>query len=168
MKDTTFRPLNDPQFRDRLTATHWRQPNGTLKQAGENAGVKYAKSGYDNGGGGLWSTANDFCRLLYGVFLDKEAAILSEGSIKEIFTPCLDTAEYLEKTVERMTKEQDLNILPHIPASAPKNFGLGVALNMEELDTGLAAGSAQWSGFPNCYWVRHQLWQWRCIMSPFC
>lgn len=137
-----------------MTGTHWRQKDGTLQLATENAGAKYARSGFHNGGGGLWSTANDLCRLLHAVFLSNEGPqILQPDSIREIFKPCLDTPNYLELCVERMTREQDLNILPQIPVRARKNFGLGVAINLEDLDTGLAAGSGQWSGFPNCYWV---------------
>ncbi|KAH7000558.1 beta-lactamase/transpeptidase-like protein [Ilyonectria destructans] len=153
LRDTTFEPLTDPGFNFRLTGTHWRQQDGTVKLALENAGNHYANSGYHNGGGGLWSTANDLCKLLHGVFLDKtNSQILRPESVREIFTPCLVTSKHLEERVAKMTAEQDLNILPQIPISCPKNFGLGVALNLEDLETGLSAGSAQWSGFPNCYW----------------
>lgn len=158
MKNTTFNPLNDPSFKDRLTGTHWRQPDGNLKLADENAGDKYAKSGYHNGGGGLWSTADDLCKLLQGVFLDAESTkILSPGSIRDIFTPSLADPSRLDNRVAKMVQEQDINILPQIPASEPKNFGLGVAINLSALDTGLSAGSVQWSGFPNCYWVGYSL-----------
>jgi hypothetical protein len=154
LDNTTFEPLDDPKYCHRLTATHWRQKDGTLKQADENAGAKYARLGHHNGGGGLWSTADDLCRLLHHVFLsDSEPRLLSPESITEIFTPCLDTSRHMEERVARMIEEQELDILPQIPVDAPKNFGLGVAINLEELDTGLGARSAQWSGFPNCYWV---------------
>lgn len=170
MRDTTFQPLNDPSFNFRLTGTHWRQQDGTVKLALENAGNHYANSGYHNGGGGLWSTANDLCKLLRGVFLDKiNPQILRPESVREIFTPCLVTSKHLEERVAKMTAEQDLNILPQIPISCPKNFGLGVALNLEDLDTGLSAGSAQWSGFPNCYWVcaSEQYWNLSLTISQW-
>ena len=167
LRDTTFEPLNDPNFNDRLTGTHWRLKDGTLELATENAGDKYAKSSNHNGGGGLWSTADDLCKLLYGVFLSKDGPrILSEESIRQIFLPCLPDSTDLDERVEKMTKEQDINILPQIPPSAPKNFGLGVALNLEELDVGLSPGSAQWSGFPNCYWVKLHVYSSFAVPCP--
>lgn len=156
IKNTTFDPLDDDRFRDRLTGTHWRQNDGTLKLASENAGNKYARSGLHNGGGGLWSTANDLCKLLHDVFLcPEDTKIISQASIREIATPTLSTSRHLEERVSEMMKKQELNILPQIPSDTRKNFGLGVAINLDDLETGLSTGSIQWSGFPNCYWVCH-------------
>lgn len=156
LTNTTFDPLKDAKYCSRLTATHWRQKDGSLEQADENAGAPYARSGCHNGGGGLWSTADDLCKLLHHVFLcDSEPKLLSPRSIDEIFTPCLGTSRHMEERIAKMIEEQELNILPQIPVDAPKNFGLGCAINLAELDTGLSTGSAQWSGFPNCYWVRN-------------
>ncbi|OAG38862.1 hypothetical protein AYO21_06893 [Fonsecaea monophora] len=158
LQNTTFEPLEDPKFRDRLTATHLRQPEGSLRVADVNAGTQYAKSGHHNGGGGLWSTASDLCQLLRGVFLDEHhSGLLTHASVHEIYRPCLDHPEYLEQRVEKMKHEKPMhiNILPQIPTDVPKSFGLGVAINLADLDTGLSAGSFQWSGFPNCYWASH-------------
>ncbi|KIW77774.1 hypothetical protein Z517_07607 [Fonsecaea pedrosoi CBS 271.37] len=158
LQNTTFEPLEDPKFRDRLTATHLRQPEGSLKVADVNAGAQYAKSGHHNGGGGLWSTASDLCQLLRGVFLDEHhSGLLTHASVREIYRPCLDHPEYLGQRVEKMKQEKPMhiNILPQIPTDVPKSFGLGVAINLADLDTGLSAGSFQWSGFPNCYWASH-------------
>lgn len=161
LQDTVFEPLENPRFKDRLTATHWRQTDGTVKQADENAGCAYARSGVHNGGGGLWSTANDLCKLLHGSIFPRtgQATILSQSSINELFKPSLTTSKHLEATVKRMRLEthytpNGLDLLPQIPDSTRKTFGLGVAINLEDLDTGVGAGSIQWSGFPNCYWVR--------------
>lgn len=152
--NTTFQPLDDPNFRNRLTGTHWRQSDGTLKLASENHGNSYARSGNHNGGGGLWSTANDLCKLLHGVFLDRNGSkILRPESIIEISKPALATSKFMEERVAKMTAEQDLNITAQIPPHKPKNFGLGVLINLDELDTGISPGSIQWSGFPNCFWV---------------
>jgi CubicO group peptidase (beta-lactamase class C family) len=157
IKNTTFEPLSDPRFDNRLTGTHWRQKDGTVNCV-ENAGNLYANSGNHNGGGGLWSTADDLCKLLHGIFLRTDGScILRPESIREIFRPALKTSRYLEERLAKMKAEQELDILPHIPLGIPRNFGLGVAINEKELDTGLSKGSVQWSGFPNCYWVRNSL-----------
>lgn len=164
LQDTTFEPLEDPWFKERLTATHWRQSDGTIKLADENAGAAYARSGTHNGGGGLWTTANDLCKLLHGTFFpsSKESAILSQSAIEELFKPCLSTPKHLEATIARMRAEthytpNGLDLLPQIPDEIPKSFGLGVAINLKDLETGVGAGSIQWSGFANCYWVRRSL-----------
>jgi len=145
-----------------------------MKLAEENAGCQYARSGHHNGGGGLWSTAEDFCKILHGTIFPKneQSAILSQASIEQLFTPCLSTSKYLEATVARMRSETHytpggLDLLPQIPTSSPKNFGLGVVINLEYLETGMAAGSIQWSGFANCYWVSLQaLEQCNAVLEP--
>lgn len=155
MKNTTFHPLKDPRFNSRLTGTFFRQPDGSLI-CKENVGCSYDRSGNDNGGGGLFSNATDYCKLLSGIFLRREGqpVLLGEKLVQEIFKPTLQTDKYFEAKLACMKADIDLDMVPHVPESCSKNFGLGVVLNLEDLDTGLSAGSGQWSGYTNCYWVR--------------
>jgi methyl acetate hydrolase len=154
LKNTTFDPRTSSDMMNRLTGTHYRQPDGSLK-CESNVGFPYAKSGNCNGGGGLWSTANDFCQILQSAFLRREGQqqILSESTANEICQPCLRNPQYLEDRLAAMKVGINLDMIPHVPKDDPKNFGLGVVINLKELETGLSANSGQWSGFPNCYWV---------------
>jgi methyl acetate hydrolase len=158
LKDTTFHPLKDPHFNARLTGTFFRQPDGSLV-CKENVGFPYDRSGNDNGGGGLFSNTTDYCKLLAGVFLPREGqpVILGEELVRQIFKPELKTDKHLVAKLATMRVEIDIDMVPHVPESCLKNFGLGVVLNLEELDTGLSAGSGQWSGYTNCYWVSLRL-----------
>lgn len=154
LTDITFHPEKDPHFNSRLTGTFYRQPDGSLI-CKENVGFPYDRSGNDNAGGGLWSNAGDYCKLLAGIFLKHEGqpVILGEQWVEEIFKPLLQTDKYFEAKLAAMKVEIDINMVPHVPEKCPKNFGLGVVLNLEDVDTGLSAGSGQWSGYTNCYWV---------------
>ncbi len=148
MASTAFGISDD--MRSRLSAIHARQPNGSL------AAIELARSPepeFPSGGGGLYSTAEDYCRFLQ--------MILGRGSLHGM-------AVLRPETVDQMTANHigDLRVVA-LPTARPelsndaeffpgieKSWGLTFQINEEPLPTGRPAGGLMWAGIANSYfWI---------------
>ena len=137
-------------MKSRLSAMHARKPDGSL------TAIELARSPepqFPSGGGGLYSTVEDYCRFLQ--------VILGRGS--------RDGVELLRpETVDQMTVNNigDLRVVA-LPAArrelsndaeffpgVEKTWGLTFQINEEPLPTGRPAGGLMWAGIANCYfWI---------------
>ena len=148
MGSTSFGLSDDLQSRS--AAMHARRPDGSL------AAIELARSPeprFPSGGGGLYSTVEDYCRFL--------RMILGRGS--------LDGVEVLRaSTVDRMTANNigDLRVValrtarPELSNDAEffpgiaKSWGLTFQINEEPLPTGRPAGGLMWAGIANTFfWI---------------
>ena len=148
MHSTGF-SLND-EMRARQAAVHTRLPDGSL------SAVELARSPepeYPSGGGGLYSTTEDYCRFLQ--------MILGRGS--------RDGVEVLQpETVDEMTVNHigDLRVvalptvMPELTNDAEffpgveKTWGLTFQINEGPLPTGRPAGGLMWAGVLNTFfWI---------------
>ena len=148
MGSTSFGLSDDLQSRS--AAMHARRPDGSL------AAIELARSPeprFPSGGGGLYSTVEDYCRFL--------RMILGRGS--------LDGVEVLRaSTVDRMTVNHigDLRVValrtarPELSNDAEffpgiaKSWGLTFQINEEPLPTGRPAGGLMWAGIANTFfWI---------------
>ena len=148
MGSTSF-GLSDA-LQSRSAAMHARRPDGSL------AAIELARSPeprYPSGGGGLYSTVEDYCRFLQ--------MILGRGSLDGV-------AILRPETVDRMTVNNigDLRVVA-LPAvrreltndaeffpGVAKTWGLTFQINEEPLPTGRPAGGLMWAGIANSFfWI---------------
>ena len=148
MDSTDFR-LNEG-LQARQAAVHTRGPDGTLTVSEAAASPEPE---YISGGGGLFSTAEDYCRFL--------RMILGRGSLE-------GTAVLRPETVESMTANHigDLRVtalstaMPELTGDAEffpgmaKTWGLTFQINEAPLPTGRPAGGLMWAGIANSFfWI---------------
>ena len=147
--DSTGFALSD-DMRARRAVLHRRLADGSLAVADR---APSPESEHPSGGGGLYSTVEDYCRFLQ--------MILGRGS--------RDGVEVLRpETVDQMTVNNigDLRVVA-LPSAMPelthdaeffpgveKTWGLTFQINQEPLPTGRPAGGLMWAGIANSYfWI---------------
>jgi CubicO group peptidase (beta-lactamase class C family) len=147
MVDTSY--MSRPAWEDRLAGVHARGADGTLEPVASPP-IDEARREFFPGGGGLFSTAHDYLRLL--------RALLNGGE--------LDGVRILKSATVAMMGENHmgaLNVLP-LPSEMPglsnpvdlmpgitKKWGLSFLINSEAIPGGRAAGSLAWAGLMNTY-----------------
>jgi methyl acetate hydrolase len=143
MSDTVFIP--DAEQRERRLVMHQRDDDGTLTPIFWHP----PEPRFMAGGGGLYSTAEDYLKL--------QRAILSGGNDllgQETFT-ALTTNQIggLEVTpLSSAVPAASRNI--HLYPGMSLKWTLGFLLNTEATAEGRAAGSLAWAGLSNCYyWI---------------
>ncbi len=147
--DSTAFSLSD-EMQSRLSAVHVRLPDGSLTVRDL---PRSPEPRFPSGGGGLYSTAQDYCRFLQ--------MILGRGSRNGVRV--LHPA-----TVDQMTANNigDLRVVA-LPSAMPeltndaeffpgihKTWGLTFQINEEPLPTGRPAGGLMWAGVANTFfWI---------------
>ncbi|MGH7024102.1 MAG: serine hydrolase domain-containing protein [Caulobacteraceae bacterium] len=140
MTDTCFAP--DSRLSARLAAMHARAADGKV------ARIDFALTPPPNpnlGGGGLYSTAPDFMRLLRALL---DGQILRKDSRAPLFSNQIGDlgAGVLASSMAALTNPFD-----PMPGVA-KRWSLGMMINLERGPDGRPPGSASWAGLPNCYY----------------
>jgi methyl acetate hydrolase len=124
-----------------------RSPAGTLTNS--NTFTEPMKSATkDIGGGGMYSTAGDYMKLLKAL-LQNDGTLLSKSSVSELLKPQVEDNAYLDHERNAYIFS---NIWPN-GAKANCNHGLGGLVNMEDLSTGRKTGSMMWLGATAIVWV---------------
>jgi len=146
LHDAIFKPLkmNDTSFdvpenkRDRLAKTYQRNSEGKLVEAEPIIGT-HPTPGMQSGGGGLFSTIEDYSRF---------AQMLVNGGE-------LDGARILSpKTIELMTQNHLTRLdPPHLPGNPSRGFGLGpeVVIELAHASTLGSPGQYGWYGAATTY-----------------
>ena len=147
--DSTAFSLSD-EMQSRLSVVHVRMPDGSLTARDL---PRSPEPRFPSGGGGLYSTVQDYCRFLQ--------MILGRGSRNgvRVLRPA---------TVDLMTANNigDLRVVA-LPSAMPeltndaeffpgiqKSWGLTFQINEEPLPTGRPAGGLMWAGIANTFfWV---------------
>ena len=150
MTSTTFHPENHPDMLARQMDLAWRDrasgPFGTLTH-GKNPWGFPAKD--DCGGVGLYSTSDDYAKLLKA-FLVNGGGIISKSSVDEIMTSQLEDPKYFLEVLKGPAKAQ---LAQTWPEGAKATFGLSTSINLEDFPGRRPAGSANWSGMPGLHAV---------------
>jgi len=140
MSDTSYRW---PEALPRMTSVHARTTDGYVELPLEQRNVEA------RGGGGLFSTARDFLRLLE-VFMHggraqgrpilsaASVAAMTRNQIGELFAP--------PQTTALPTRSNDFIFM-----DGSQKFGLGFMLETREQATGRRAGTLSWGGILNTY-----------------
>jgi CubicO group peptidase (beta-lactamase class C family) len=150
MTSTTFHPENRPDMLARQMDLAWRNrstsPSGAFT-CGKNPWGFPAKD--DCGGVGLYSTADDYAKLLK-TFLKDGGGIISKASVDEIITSQLQDPKYFLEVINGPGRA---HLGQTWPAGAQATFGLSASINLEDFPGRRSAGSANWSGMPGLHAV---------------
>jgi methyl acetate hydrolase len=149
MKDTSFL-LPEEKFA-RLVSTYRRQGDGSLK---EEARTLPAPPKVFNGGGGLYSTVEDYTRFIQMILRKGRSAgreqVLSPKSVEMMSTNQIGSVnvEKLISTDHNTSEDVDLH-----PGAMDK-YTYGFLFNPAAYPGGRSAGSLAWAGIENTfYWI---------------
>jgi CubicO group peptidase (beta-lactamase class C family) len=148
MSSTTFRLAERPELAQRRAAVALRaEPRGALSSGGSDPVPEHPPM--ESGGSGLFSTANDYSKLL-GALIEGGDGILKLESIRELCEPQLPDNKYLMANFE--SPFHDVFCCEY-PRETQANYGLGGAINVEDIPGKRRKGSIMWSGMSNPHWV---------------
>ena len=140
MRDTSFEL---PENTNRLASIFEKSPSGFTELDTETAGPA------PRGGGGLYSTADDYCRVLR-VLLNKGAypgnRLLSEAACEEMTRNQIGDQFAHVQTTALPARSNDFIFM-----NGTQQFGLGLALESAAQPGGRPAGAASWAGIFNTY-----------------
>lgn len=136
-------------MRQRLAATHLRGADGALNLFPFEIPQQPE---FEMGGGGLYSTADDYLKFLRMVLnhgqLGGERILTPEGTVLLGLNHMGDCRVYPLKAAIPLTN--DAEFFPGIP----KSWSLAFQINHEATPTGRAAGGLMWAGLANSYyWI---------------
>ncbi len=154
MADTTFHPASLAHRTAGRFApiTHRVEDTGLLEP--EDGTIVPHEPPVHAGGGGLYSTAADYARLLRVLLADDGAGVLSPAAVDEVFRPQLT-----EEQRKGMKRESDRASEPpegepaEFPDSMKFDHGLAGLINMEDNPGKRRKGSLRWGGLVNPIWV---------------
>ena len=151
MSSTTFRMPKRPDLTDFRASIGYRAaPAGPL---GPGPSPIPESPPMASGGAGGYSTANDYVKVLVAV-LSGGDELLKPETVQQLRCPQLPDNKYL--MAEFYGPWHDA-LCPEYPTGAPASYGLGGALNLEDIPQKRRKGSMMWSGMANTHWVRNSL-----------
>ncbi|KDQ20178.1 hypothetical protein BOTBODRAFT_152803, partial [Botryobasidium botryosum FD-172 SS1] len=148
MTSTTFRLESRPDLASRKVDMTHRAPDGTLT----SIPPPYPQPAeYDLGGLGLYSTVEDYGKILRAILQGSTGGILKRETIDEIFKPQVNKAQGEQNRVFWRDKPSTSRLFTAPPGGfAP--IGVSVAINIEGANGLRAAGTGSWDGMPNLNW----------------
>jgi methyl acetate hydrolase len=160
MHDDLFAPLGmnstgfrlTPAMRARMARVHHRKEDGSLVADLKREVPQEPE--FEAGGGGLYSTANDYLKFVRMVLDDGKSAngdvVMKPETVDAMATNSMgDSTVSLLKTV-MPALSNDAEFFPGVT----KRWGLSFLINNEEAPTGRSPGSLCWAGLPNTYyWI---------------
>jgi len=144
MTSTGFRPAENETIRRHLCGTTARTPTGELVSV---APYPAPNPMDDLGGGGLYSSANDYVKVLISL-LKNDGTLVQPKTVETMFKPQLADDKHLVAVV---TPPEGAMFRSGVESQA-WNFGLGGILNMEDVDGICKKGTMTWGGLPNLFW----------------
>ncbi len=177
MHDELFEPLGmdstgfrlTPEMRARMARVHLRKADGSLVADLKREVPQEPE--FEAGGGGLYSTANDYLKFVRMV-LDGGRSARGEAVMKAETVDAMaanamgdSTVRLLETVMPALSN--DAEFFPGVT----KKWGLSFMINDEEAPTGRSPGSLSWAGLPNTYyWIdrkRHLAGVYMTQILPF-
>jgi CubicO group peptidase (beta-lactamase class C family) len=159
MSSTTFSLADHrPDLLPRFAAMTLRDDEGRLEASDRDMYSHRAERVKYGGGGGCYSTANDYIRLLSSLLNTATGSparlpqLLARDTVRTMFAPRLAAAaeDMLRRTIESPLA---FGLAGDLSPSARASFGLGGLLTVGAVPaTGRAAGGMQWGGLPNLFW----------------
>jgi CubicO group peptidase (beta-lactamase class C family) len=147
MTSTTFHPEDRPDFSSRSMDLAWRDRSNNSLALGKNPWGFPAKD--DCGGVGLYSTADDYAKLLKA-FLAGGGPMMKKESVDEILTSQLKDPKYFLDVLKGPARAQ---LGQTWPQGAQATFGLSASINLEDFPGRRCKNSANWSGMPGLHAV---------------
>jgi CubicO group peptidase (beta-lactamase class C family) len=156
MTHTTFRPNENQHVQHHLVGRHLRTPDGTLAEDVPEIGPFPPKQSTDDyGGGGLYSSAEDYIKILRSLLLD-DGVLLKPETVAELFRPQLQDTTYIQAIMD--VPQAAAFLAPSYGAGHKWNYALGGAVATEGIEGRMDVGAMQWAGMPNSYWVSLSSW----------
>lgn len=151
MTSTTFYPERYPDIVKRLASMAVRsETDGTLSRGVDNPLRAYMNV-REGGGGGCFSTANDYLKFL-AALCAPTCPILKPETRELMFTGQL-SPQSKAALMEIHASPEAFGLAGNVPIGTQLDYGLGGILNVEKVaGTGRAAGTMQWGGLPNLMW----------------
>lgn len=145
MRDTGFWPSKLPHTADRLVEDT-RRRDGKLV----SCGPLEEDWTMESGGGGLFSTANDYAKFLQGLLAGK---VLSDKMLDLLCEPQLN--EKQTRGIENFAYGFGVHgiIAPEFPKFTKLQQSMGGMINVEDVPGKRRAGSISWSGSSGPRWV---------------
>ncbi|EJU06242.1 beta-lactamase/transpeptidase-like protein [Dacryopinax primogenitus] len=155
MRQNLFDPLGmtstgfnmRPDMLARKAAPYARKEGKILPNEGEMFAFEVEQ---ESGGGGLWSTAEDYAKFLRMILSGGKTP---EGKVlikKE--TIDLGMQGHLEPGAKQSINDGHKETQPSKHPGAKRDYGLFGMTFEQDLTTGRPAGSIQWDGAPSCHW----------------
>lgn len=153
MKDTTFRRDALPHVQDRLVPTAYRDAETGELTSGDHPIPAEVK--VDSGGGGLYTTAADYARLLQALLKASagDGEFLCDKSVDEMFKPQLTNVQ--RSWLQFLTDLFHEGMTPDFAPGMPLDHGISGVLNMKDSPGKRKKGSMMWAGMCNGHWVGH-------------
>jgi len=156
MTSTTFRLSERPDILARRTDMTMRDANGKLIPSP----TRYfpEDTADDQGGGGLYSTAGDYIKVLIAL-LKNDGTLLSPSGVDILFTPYLSPAAAASLKGVRTEQHLDLEsekdswAMGGVVAPVDVDYALGGLYAEYDSEGGRKAGTMSWGGLPNLSWV---------------
>jgi len=147
MQDTSY--IARPAWEQRLADVHARRADGTLKVVASPP-IDETKREFFPGGGGLFSTARDYIRVLRALLNGGEldgVRILKAATVAMMGENHMGALNVLPLPTEMPQLSNPVDLMPGIT----KKWGLSFLINTEAIPGGRAAGSLAWAGLMNTY-----------------
>ncbi|RDA89056.1 hypothetical protein CP532_2215 [Ophiocordyceps camponoti-leonardi (nom. inval.)] len=146
MNDTGFWPEKLPQTASRTVAWTHRTTSHTLEPAEKLTPVEYEM---ENGGSGLWSTAEDYARFLRGLLQGK---VVTGDALRLIFSPQLNEVQKkaLNHTLNQPDQHRDL--APEFPFGLELDHSVAGVINLQHVPGKRRRGSLMWLGMLSSHW----------------
>jgi CubicO group peptidase (beta-lactamase class C family) len=154
MRSSTFRPLQRKDIMERLVPCVKRAKDGSLSMhPGDVAIATVIDPVDDAGGSGLYSTAEDYHRLLESIVRD-DGKVLKTAMIDELFRPQLQEHEELQKTLSECgIPRRTGSHVPGGPKEVKWNHALGGVVAVDGVSGVAAKGTMWWDGMANTLWM---------------
>lgn len=161
MGSTTFSiPNNRPELFGRFAGMTLRDEDGNLVDLARDLFTSRAERVKFGGGGGCFSTANDYLKFLMSLLRTLQSTgpssdrhdLVSKSTLQSMLTQRLGSQS---ETVLNQTIQHPLaaGLAGNMPAGVPATFGLGGIINLDAMpNTSRPAGGIQWGGLPNLFW----------------
>ena len=148
MTSTTFHPRTNKDISARMCGRPLRGADGKL--SAEGAPDMLGDPTDDYGGGGLYSCASDYIKVLTSLLLD-DGKLLKSESVKELFSPALPDGKYIK---EAMNGPFRGGLAPGWPMDGVEfNYSVGGCIVLNEVPNQGEKNVLFWSGLPNSQWV---------------
>lgn len=147
-----------PDLYDRLAGMTIRDDDGNLEDSDGGPIGKNIERVHHGGGGGCYSTANDYIKFLTSLLNTAASGmapvpqLLLPESVREMFSPNLSDASTAAMQAV-VANPMAFGLAGNLSKSVETSFGLGGILNLSKIPaTGREAGGMQWGGLPNLFW----------------
>ena len=158
MQENIFRPLGmtstgyriTPDMEARRATIHQREKDGTLTPTEL---VRQQEPVREPGGGGLYSSADDYLRLIRMILNDgteNGQQVLQPETVQLMAQNAMGDIRVVMLETTNPSRSLDAEFFPGLP----KSWGLSFMINEETAPTGRPAGSLAWAGIQNTFfWI---------------